>query len=54
MFPIFSLSDAFRTSFGEMMQSAGCGPHETAWDRIAHPISQYAATHKRQPTPRQP
>jgi polyhydroxyalkanoate synthase subunit PhaC len=47
MFPFFSLSDAFRTSVGEMLESAGCGPHETAWDRIEHSdfrIRRYAQT----------
>ncbi|WP_213287960.1 alpha/beta fold hydrolase [Bradyrhizobium sp. sGM-13] len=37
MFPILSVSDAFRRSVGEMLESAGYGPHETAWDRVEHP-----------------
>ncbi|WP_225116452.1 alpha/beta fold hydrolase [Bradyrhizobium sp. BRP22] len=36
MFPIFSISDAFRRSVGDLMENAGYGPHETAWDRLEH------------------
>jgi polyhydroxyalkanoate synthase subunit PhaC len=37
MFPIFSASDAFRRSIGGLLENAGYGPRETAWDRLEHP-----------------
>ncbi|NOJ46713.1 alpha/beta fold hydrolase [Bradyrhizobium archetypum] len=37
MFPIFSISDAFRRSVGGLLEIAGYGPHEAAWDRLEHP-----------------
>ncbi|MCA6114347.1 alpha/beta fold hydrolase [Bradyrhizobium sp. WSM 1738] len=37
MFPIFSISDAYRRSLGGLLENAGCGPHEAAWDRLEHP-----------------
>jgi polyhydroxyalkanoate synthase subunit PhaC len=34
MFPFFSSDDAARRSIGRLLENAGYGPHETAWDRI--------------------
>jgi polyhydroxyalkanoate synthase subunit PhaC len=37
MIPFFSVSDAVRKSVGEMLESAGYGPHEAEWDRVEYP-----------------
>jgi polyhydroxyalkanoate synthase len=34
MFPFFSLGDSARRAAGRLLENAGYGPHETAWDRI--------------------
>lgn len=34
MLPFFSLDDSARRAAGRLLENAGYGPHETAWDRI--------------------
>lgn len=36
MFPAFTISDVFRRSVGGLLEIAGYGPHEAAWDRLEH------------------